>query len=143
MHGVVTYLFVIPLFPRGPWPLACGLLWFACGGVSWFLCFWFCASPFVLFPPPFFLTRTSRLGPMARTLLGGLGHATLKFFVVAARLFLLFCVCPKFCDLAKQRRKIFWGVSEVREKRFLCLFLSAVRLFLFFFPVAIARRVLS
>ena len=107
MHGVVTYLFVIPLFPHGPWPLACGLPWFACGGVSWFLCFSFCVSPFVLFPPPFFLTRTSRLAPMARTLLGGLGHATLKFFVRAARLFLSFCVCPKFCDLAKQRREIF------------------------------------
>ena len=50
---------------------------------------------------------------MARTLLGGLGHATLKFLVVAARLFLAFCVCPKFCNLAKQRRKRFWGVSEV------------------------------
>ena len=50
---------------------------------------------------------------MARTLLGDLGHATLNFFVVAARLFLAFCVCPKFCNLAKQQRKRFWGVSEV------------------------------
>ena len=49
MHGLVTYLFAIPLFPRGPWPLACGLSWFVCGGVSCFLCFWFCASPFSLF----------------------------------------------------------------------------------------------
>ena len=97
MHGVVTYLLVIALFPRGPW--------FARGGVLCFLCFWFFVSPFVLFPPPFFfLTRTSRLAPMARTLLGGLGHATFKFFVVAARLFLAFCVFPKFYNLAKQRR---------------------------------------
>ena len=28
-----------------------------------------------------------------------------EFFVVTARLFLVFCVCPKFYDLAKQRRK--------------------------------------
>ena len=53
MHGIVTYLFVIPLYPRGPWLLACGLPWFACGGFSCFLCFWFCASPF-FFSPPFF-----------------------------------------------------------------------------------------
>ena len=41
-----------------------------------------------------------------------------KFFVVAARLFLVFCVCPNFDDLAKQRRKIFWGVSEVGKNDF-------------------------
>ena len=49
----------------------------------------------------FSFTRTSRLAPMARTLLGGLEHAMFKFFVVAARLFLVFCVCPNFDDLAK------------------------------------------
>ena len=30
----------------------------------------------------------------------------------------LFCECPKFCDLAKQRRKIFEGVSEVGKDDF-------------------------
>ena len=30
-----------------------------------------------------------------------------KFFVLAARLFLVLCVCPNFDDLAKQRRKSF------------------------------------
>ena len=30
----------------------------------------------------------------------------------------LFCECPKFCDLAKQRRKIFQGVSEVGKDDF-------------------------
>ena len=55
-----------------------------------------------------------------------------KFFVVAARLFLVFCVCLSFDDLAKQWHKILWGVSEV-GKRFLCYFLSAVHLFLGFF----------
>ena len=113
MHGLVKYLSVIPLFSRGPWLLACGLSWFACGGVLCSLCISFCASPFVLFAC--FLTRTSRLSPMERTLLGGLGHATLKFSFVVAPLFLAFCVCPKFCDLAKQRRKMFSGVSEVRK----------------------------
>ena len=40
MHGAVTYLFVIPLFSRGPW--------------SCFLCLWFGVSPFVVFPSFFF-----------------------------------------------------------------------------------------
>ena len=95
MYGAVTYLFVIPLFSRGPW-----------------LCFlrlWFGVSPFVLFPSSFFFPRTSRLALMARTLLGSLGHAMFKFFVVAARLFLVVGVCLNFDDLAKQWRKIFQG----------------------------------
>ena len=46
----------------------------------------------------------------------------LNFVVVATLLFCFFCVCPKFCDLAKQRREILWGVSEVRKKRFFSLF---------------------
>ena len=40
-------------------------------------------------------------------MLGVLGQATLKFVAVATLLFFLFRECPKFCDLAKQRRKIF------------------------------------
>ena len=83
--------------------------------------------------PPFFLTRTSRLAPMARTLLGDLGHATLKFFVAVARLFLAFCVCPKFCDLAKQQRNIFWGVSEVGKKDLTVYFCQLCVFFLVFF----------
>ena len=67
---------------------------------------------------------------MARTLLGVLEHATFKFFVVAARLFLVFGVCPNFDDLAKQRRKIFWGVSEVGKNDFPVYF---CRLCVFFF----------
>ena len=46
------------------------------------------------------------LAPRARTLLGGLGEAKLSFFAVATLLFVFFGECPKFCDLAKQRRKI-------------------------------------
>ena len=53
------------------------------------------------------------LAPRARTLLGGLGQATLSFFAVATLSFVFFGECPKFCDLAKQRRKIVGGVSEV------------------------------
>ena len=133
-------------------------------------CFSFCCVSFSFF---FFSTRISRLAPTARTLLGGLEHALFIFFVVAARLFLVFasilllccwsahkslaprtrtllgvlghatpnfvavatllfffcCVCPKFCDLAKQRAKIFVGVSEVGKIVFalyffwLCVFL--------------------
>ena len=53
------------------------------------------------------------LAPRTRNLLGVLGQATLNFVAVATLLFFLFCVCPKFCDLAKQRRNVFVGVSEV------------------------------
>ena len=135
-------------------------------------CFSFCCVSFSFFFV-FFSTRTSRLAPTARTLLDGLEHALFIFFVVAARLFLVFasilllccwsahkslaprtrtllgvlghatlnfvtvatllffffCVCPKFCALAKQRHKIFVGVSEVGKIDFalfffwLCVFL--------------------
>ena len=76
------------------------------------------------------------LAPRARTLLGGLGQATLSFFTVATLLFVFFCECPKFWDLAKQRRKIFAGVSEVGKDDFSLYIFSAVRYFLgilFFF----------
>ena len=72
------------------------------------------------------------LAPLARTLLGGLGQATLSFFAIATLLFVFFCVCPKFFDLAKQRRKIFGGVSEVGKDDFSALFFLAVRRFLGF-----------
>ena len=63
-------------------------------------------------------------------MLGVLGQATLNFVAVATLLFCCFCVCPKFCDLAKQRRKVFLGVSEVGKIDFalyffwLCVFFS-------------------
>ena len=53
------------------------------------------------------------LARRTRTLLGVLGQATLNFVAVATLLFFFFCECPEFCDLAKQRRKIVGGVSEV------------------------------
>ena len=79
---------------------------------------------------------------MARTLLGGLEHARFKFFVVAVGLFLVFCVRLSFDDLAKQRRKVFGGVSEVGKNDFSVYFFPAVRLFLgfYFFSAAIARN---
>ena len=72
------------------------------------------------------------LAPRTRTLLSVLGQATLNFVAVATLLFIFFCVCPKFCDLAKQRRKIFVGVSEVGKIDFalyffrLCVFFLAL-----------------
>ena len=76
------------------------------------------------------------LAPRTRTLLGVLGQATLNFVAVATLLFFFFCVCPKFCDLAKQRRKIFVGVSEVEKFDFalylfwLCVFLLGLYILL-------------
>ena len=82
------------------------------------------------------------LAPSARTLLGGLGQATLSFFAVATLLFVFFGECPKFCDLAKQRRKIVWGVSEVGKNDFSLYFFWRCVIFLVFYfsSAAIARR---
>ena len=54
----------------------------------------------------------------------------------------LFCECPNFCDLAKQRRKIFWGVSEVGKNDFSLYFCwrCVVLLVLYYFSAAIARH---
>ena len=84
------------------------------------------------------------LVPRARTLLGGLGHAMLSFFAVATLLFFCFCECPKFCDLAKQRRKTFGGVSEVRKDDFsLYFFWLCVFILVFHFSCAAIAHVLS
>ena len=80
------------------------------------------------------------LAPGTRTLLGVLGQATLNFVAVATLLFFFFCVCPKFCDLAKQRRKIFVGVSEVRKIDFALYFFLVVHLFLGFSFSSAATR---
>ena len=81
------------------------------------------------------------LAPRARTLLGGLGQATLSFFAVATLLFVFFGECPKFCDLAKQRRKIVGGVSEVGKDDFSLYFFWQCVIFLVFYfsSAAIAR----
>ena len=73
------------------------------------------------------------LPPRSRTLLGDLGQATLNFVAVATLLFFFFCVCPSFCDLAKQRHKIFVGVSEVGKIDFALYFFWLCVFFLFFF----------
>ena len=85
------------------------------------------------------------LAPRARNLLGGLGQATLSFFAVATLLFVFFCECPKFCDLAKQRRKIFGGVSEVGKDDFSLYFFRRCVVFLVFYfsSAAIARHYLQ
>ena len=57
----------------------------------------------------------------------------------------LFCECPKFCDLAKQRRKIFGGVSEVGKDDFSLYFFwrCVVFLVLYYSSAAIARQALT
>ena len=76
-------------------------------------------------------------------MLGVLGQATLNFVAVATLLFFFFCECPKFCNLAKQRRKVFVGVSEVGKIDFVLYLFLVVRLFLgfLFSSAAIARQI--
>ena len=123
-------------------------LWSVAVGVrSLLVCVWWCfvLSLFLVlclslcFVYLFLSTRTSRLAPMARTLLGVLEQATLKFFVVATRLFLVFCVCPKFWRPSQTAAEISSGASEVAKMIF-HIFLLPVRLFFVSIsPAAIAR----
>ena len=83
------------------------------------------------------------LGPRTRTLLGGLRQATLSFFAVATLLIFCFCECPKFCDLARQRRKTFGGVFEVGKDIFLLYFSWLCVFFLVFFLLLRSRDVLN
>ena len=95
----------------------------------------------LLFVCVLFLGAHKSLAPRARTLLGVLGQATLSFFAVATQLFFFFCECPKFCDLAKQRRKIFGGVSEVGKDDFsLYSFWLCVFFLVFLFSSAASAR---
>ena len=55
-------------------------------------------------------------------------------------LFFSFCVCPKFCDLAKQRRKIFVGVSEVGKTDFALFFFWLCVFFLVFLFLLLQSR---
>ena len=73
-------------------------------------------------------------------MLGVLGQATLNFVAVATLLFFFFCECPKFCDLAKQRCKIFSGVSEVEKIDFALFFFWLCVFFLVFFSSAAIAR---
>ena len=73
-------------------------------------------------------------------MLGVLGQATLNFVAVATLLFFFFCECPKFCDLAKQRRKMFWGVSEVRKIDFAIYFFWLCIFFLVFYFLLLRSR---
>ena len=110
MHGFVTYLFDVPLFPRGPWTSAFGLSWFLCVGYSCVLYFPSMYVSLQFFLRCFFLlTRTSCLAPTAQTLLGVLGRAAFNFASVVALLFLDFHACATVFDLAKQGPKMFLG----------------------------------
>ena len=66
-------------------------------------------------------------------MLGVLGQATLNFVAVGTLLFFFFFECPKFCDLAKQRRKCFLGVSEVGKIDFALYFFGFCVFFSWFF----------
>ena len=80
------------------------------------------------------------LAPRARTLLGVLGQATLNFVAVATLLFCFFCECPKFCVLAKQRRKMFFGVSEVGKIDFALYFCWLCVFFVIFYILLLRSR---
>ena len=87
------------------------------------------------------LSAHKSLAPRTRTLLGALGQATLNFVAVATLLFFFLCECPKFCDLAKHRRKFFWGGSEVGKINFALFFSGCASFSWFFFSsVAIAQH---
>ena len=73
-------------------------------------------------------------------MLGVLGQATLNFIAVATLLFFCFCECPKFYDLAKQRRKKFLGVSEVRKIDFALYFFWLCVFFLVFYFLLLRSR---
>ena len=80
------------------------------------------------------------LAPRTRTLLGVLGQAKLNFVAVATLLFFFFYVCPKFCDLAKQRRKMFVGVSGVGKIDFALYFFWLCVFFLVFYFLLLRSR---
>ena len=73
-------------------------------------------------------------------MLGVLGQATLNFVAVATLFFFFFCDCPKFRDLAKQRRKVFWGVSEVGKIDFALYFFWLCVFFLVFYFLLLQSR---
>ena len=93
----------------------------------------------LLFMCGLFWGAQKSLAPRARTLLGGLGQATLSFFAVATLLFVFFCECPKFCDLAKQRRKIFGGFLRSEKTIFRFIFSGGVSFSWFFFLLLRSR----
>ena len=130
---VSCYLFVLP----SPLCALCALLtrtsrlapmartWLGCLEHALFNFFVFAARLLLVFASfhlPCCCSLHKSLAPRTRTLLGVLGQATLNFVAVATLLFFCFCVCPNFCDLAKQRRKMFVGVSEVGKIDFALYF---------------------
>ena len=117
LPSLVTYLIHILPFSRGPWSSAFGYSWVLRVGSTLALSIFSFLSP-----PFFFLTHTSCLARMARTLLDGLEHATFNFANVVAPFFFVFYVCPMVLDLANQRRNIFRGVSEVGKNKFSFIF---------------------
>ena len=79
-----------------------------------------------------FWSAHKSLAPRTRTWLGVLRQETLNFVAVTSLLFFFLCECPKRCDLAKQRCKMFWGVSEVGKIDFALYFFWLCVFFLVF-----------
>ena len=73
-------------------------------------------------------------------MLGVLGQATISFVAAATLLLFFFCECPKSCDLAKQRRKIFLGVSEVGRIDLALYFFWLCVFFLVFYFLLLRSR---
>ena len=98
--------------------VTCDILVSAAGIFSW------CLLHAVLVPGvPFCCCGAHKsLAPIAGTLLSVFGHATFSFAVLAALMFIIFCLCFTIFDLAKPRRKIFRRVSEVGKKIFSFMF---------------------
>ena len=98
-RGAVRYLLIllVCLFPR----CACFVGFSRCAAHNILAC----RRPVALLLSmcSLFWGAHKSLAPRARTLLGGLGQATVSFLAVATLLFVFFGECPKFCDLAKQR----------------------------------------
>ena len=72
-----------------------------------------------------------------------LGYASWSPFTFVGVLFVFFGECSKFCDLAKQRRKIVGGVSEVGKDNFSLYFFWWCVVFLVFFFFCCDRATLD
>ena len=120
MHGLVPYLCAIFFFSvvRGRWRVVFVVRVWWCFVLSLFLVLSLSLCVFFLLFP----ARTSRLAPMARTLLGVLGQATLKCFIVATHLS-WFSVCVLSFATLQTAARIFLRGFRGRKKRFFNLLL--------------------
>ena len=101
-RGAVRYLFIllVYLFPR----CACFLGFSRCAAHNILACRWPVAL--LLSMCGLFWGAHKSLAPRARTLLGGLGQATLSFFAVATLLFVFFGECPIYSPMCPIQQAI-------------------------------------